>query len=360
MPEDAAGEHQQARAVRSELAVDLPEMPAHSQDRRERRQLHVHGRVVGQPADVLGTFAGFLGQVLGGQTFGVRFGDHTRRGPAHAQVALDRAAVRRQRDRSFQTFTVRRGHRRVDVRGRAADVHHQHGALMVLRRQPRDARQHRVGRHGTYELPETGAARETLAADHVLQEGRADRPAGRFGSEPADVREHVRAGHDSPLGQEFEGFRLRLDVARQHDRHGDTGELRGVVQQDGLVAAVRAADQQDQVGRGRPQCFHVDRAGADVHDLGSGGQRDPVAGLRAHDAFLADDREPEATTRRRAGQDLAVTHGLPECVDAAQHLGRCGRVLSGPDQLALLGEERGLGPGGTDVEAEDHGASLPP
>jgi len=139
----------------------------------------------------------------------------------------------------------------------------------------------------------------------------------------------------------------------------------GVVLEHLGVAAVGAADQQHDVGPALAQGVERgvrEAVVTDVHDLAAARQRDPPTRLGGHQLLVADDRDPQATARRRARQHLRTGRAG---VDAAQ-LGQAGvpavedvgvdrgRVVGGGEQLTGAGvDQRGLGERGPEVHAGD-------
>ena len=123
------------------------------------------------------------------------------------------------------------------------------------------APQHDIRGGRLHHLHELAAAREVLATDDVVEERGPDGGAGALGRDDADLRKDVVGDLEAAAcrGQQLGDLLRRVGVARHHDRRGDphAGEALGVVQQHVGVAAVGAADEQDDVGPGGAQRVHV-------------------------------------------------------------------------------------------------------
>ena len=137
--------------------------------------------------------------------------------------------------------------------------------------------------------------------------------AGAVGREHADAGHDV-VGHDERrLGVLEEGHhdRLRLDVAGHHHgpRPGGARQEVGVALEHLRVAAVGAADEQDDVGLGCPevgQLVVVETAREDQDDLAAAGEGDPAPGLGGDELLVADDGDAQPASRTRAGEHVGA------------------------------------------------------
>ncbi len=80
-----------------------------------------------------------------------------------------------------------------------------------------------VGGDGAHQSAEALAAGEMLAADHVVEEDRADGVAGGGGGELADIGEDVVGGDHGAAAQEIERGVAGFEVAGQDDGDPDAG-----------------------------------------------------------------------------------------------------------------------------------------
>ncbi len=175
-----------------------------------------------------------------------------RRRPAHAEVALDRAGLRRRGDDVAGQpgglgIEVDHG---VHVGRRTADVDDDH--VPRCRGEHLDPGQDDVGRRSAHDRAEGGATvtrAERLAADDVAEEHLADGGASAGWVQHPDLRQHVRGEHVRRGDEERADLLGDVGVPGDHDRSapGGSGQDARGTQEDLGVAAVGATGQQHDV-----------------------------------------------------------------------------------------------------------------